>query len=52
MLKLAQKLQKTILCEQLLTILEQKKLFIERYVTMDETWVHHYNPETKIRSMQ
>ena len=24
-----------------------KKDFLHRYVTMDETWIHHYTPETK-----
>ena len=24
-----------------------KKDFLPRYVTMDETWIHHYTPETK-----
>ena len=24
-----------------------KKNFLHRYVTMDETWIHHYTPETK-----
>ena len=53
MLTLAQKRQGTVLCEQHLTNFRaNKKLFIERYVTMDETWVHHYDHETKIQSMQ
>ena len=53
MLTLAQKRQRTVLCEQHLTNFRtDRKLFIERYVTMDETWVHHYGPETKIQSMQ
>ena len=52
-LSLPQKRQRTVLCEQHLTNFRaDKKLFIKRYVTMDETWVHHYDPETKIRSMQ
>ena len=53
MLTLAQKRQRTVLCEQHLTNFRaNKKLFIERYVTMDETWVHHYDPETKIQSIR
>ena len=49
MLTVAQKPQWTVLCEQHLTNFRaDKKLFIERY----ETWVHHYDPETKILSMQ
>ena len=26
------------------------KKFLRRYVTVDETWVHHYTPETKNQS--
>ena len=26
--------------------------FRRRYVTMDETWAHHFDPETKLQSMQ
>ena len=53
MLTLAQKRQRTVLCEQHLTNFRaDKKIFIERYVTMDETWVQHYDPETKIQSIQ
>ena len=53
MLTLAQKRQRTVLCEQhLANFRGDKKLFIERYVTMDETWVHYYDPKTKIQSMQ
>ena len=26
--------------------------FLERLVTVDETWLHHYDPETKQQSMQ
>src|ERR1043166_3927749 len=26
--------------------------FLARYVTMDETWVHHFDPETKLQSKQ
>ena len=29
-----------------------KKDFLRRYVTMDETWIHHYTPETKRLSSQ
>ena len=24
--------------------------FIRRYVTMDKTWAHHFDPETKLQS--
>lgn len=26
--------------------------FLDRFVTMDETWVHHYTPESKLQSKQ
>ena len=29
-----------------------KKDFLRRYVTMDETWIHYYTPETKISSAE
>ena len=29
-----------------------KKDFLHRYVTMDETWIHHYRPETKKSSAE
>ena len=29
-----------------------KKDFLHRYVTMDETWIHHYTPETKRSSAE
>ena len=27
-------------------------LFVKRIVTGDETWIHHYDPESKQQSMQ
>jgi len=29
-----------------------KAKFQRRYVTMDETWAHHFDPETKLQSME
>ena len=26
--------------------------FVARFVTMDETWIHHFQPETKLQSKQ
>ena len=26
--------------------------FVERVVTQDETWVHHFDPESKMQSKQ
>lgn len=31
---------------------KNKADFIRRFITTDETWVHHYTPETKIQSKQ
>jgi len=28
------------------------KEFLQRFVTVDETWIHHYTPETKEQSKQ
>src|ERR1700729_3834548 len=38
-------------CQQLLKKFKSKN-FLETMVTVDETWVHHYDPESKIASMQ
>ena len=29
-----------------------KKEFLRRFITVDETWIHHYTPETKEQSKQ
>ena len=40
-------------CHQLLReFQENPEDFMDRIVTQDETWVHHYDPETKRQSMQ
>ena len=40
-------------CQQLLDRFSAEgETFLERIVTGDETWVHHYTPETKRSSMQ
>lgn len=31
---------------------QNKELFIQKFITMDETWVHHFDPETKLQSKQ
>ena len=31
---------------------EDESTFFKRLITQDETWVHHYDPETKAQSMQ
>lgn len=30
---------------------EDPDRFFSRFITMDETWLHHYNLETKLQSM-
>jgi len=30
----------------------KRKEFLRRVVTVDETWIHHYTPETKQQSKQ
>jgi [histone H3]-lysine36 N-dimethyltransferase SETMAR len=48
-----QKRNRTVICERLLKLFQGDKMnFLDRYVTMDESWVHHYDPETKIQSKQ
>ncbi|KAJ0176595.1 hypothetical protein K1T71_007774 [Dendrolimus kikuchii] len=31
---------------------EDSENFLSRFVTMDETWIHHFDPETKQQSSQ
>ncbi|QQP41991.1 Putative DD34D transposase [Caligus rogercresseyi] len=31
---------------------QNKKEFFRRYITMDETWIHHYTPESKRQSAE
>ena len=39
--------------QQCLTLFKRNpKEFLRRYVTVDETWIHWYTPETKERSKQ
>jgi len=39
--------------EQCLTLLKRNpKEFLRRFVTVDETWIHWYTPETKEQSKQ
>lgn len=48
-----QKRARMDICRQLLdTFRKNKKSFLDRYITMDETWVHHYDPETKLQSKE
>ena len=39
--------------EQYLAILNRNKVeFFRRYITVDETWLHHYTPESKRQSAE
>ena len=38
--------------ELFVTVCSQKKDFLSRYVTMDETWIHHFTPESKRQSAE
>jgi len=31
---------------------KNKTYFVHRFITMDETWIHHYTPESKQQSKQ
>jgi hypothetical protein len=31
---------------------KNKTDFVRRFITMDETWIHHYTPESKQQSKQ
>lgn len=53
MLKDDQKRKRAEVCQELLDRFNiDREGFIGRLVTVDETWVHHYDPETKQQSMQ
>ncbi|QQP51227.1 Mariner transposase, partial [Caligus rogercresseyi] len=39
--------------EKCLAMFKRNKLeFLRRYVTMDETWIHHFTPESKRSSFE
>lgn len=45
--------QRTESCKELVALYnEDEARFISRLVTGDETWIHHWDPETKLESMQ
>ena len=51
-LNAAQKRQRRQSSEQILEFFRRaQNNFLSRLVTMDETWLYHYNPETKQKSM-
>lgn len=48
-----QKEVRKAICQRLLDRFNQEKdHFLKRIVTCDETWVHHYTPESKMASME
>ena len=53
MLSEEQKLRRVQISKRLLDMyFEDEENFISRFVTMDETWVFHYDPESKQQSME
>ena len=53
LLTVDQKRQRVIDCERCLELFRRNKPnFLRRYVTMDETWIHHYTPESKRSSAE
>jgi len=48
-----QKCPRMKISEQCLEHFNKKKTdFMHRFITMDETWIHHYTPESKQQSKQ
>ena len=47
-----QKEQRSDSCKELIELESKDTRFFYRIVTMDETWVHHFDPEMKSLSMQ
>ena len=39
-------------CKELIELESKDTRFFDRIITMDETWVHHFDPEMKSSSMQ
>ena len=53
MLTADQKHRRRQVCDELLDeYYEEAEDFLDHIITQDETWVHHYDPETKQQSMQ
>lgn len=46
------KAERVTCCIELRELSESDNTFFDRVITGDETWVHHYEPESKRRSMQ
>jgi len=48
-----QKRNRKKISEQCLECFNKNKTdFVRRFITMDETWIHHYTPESKEQSKQ
>ncbi|EFA13479.2 Mariner Mos1 transposase-like Protein [Tribolium castaneum] len=48
-----QKLIRKMISEECLARLQHNPVdFLRRFITVDETWIHHYSPETKQQSKQ
>ena len=47
-----QKEQRADSCKELIKLESKDTQFFYQIVTMDETWVHHFDPEMKSSSMQ
>lgn len=47
-----QKRRRFQVCKQLLERLQEEPGFLDRIVTVDESWFHYYEPESKAASMQ
>ena len=47
-----QKEQRADCCKELIKLESKDTRFFDRIVTMDEIWVHHFDPEMKLSSMQ
>ena len=53
LLTVDQKRQRVVDSERCLELFRRNKPnFLRRYVTMDETWIHHYTPESKQSSAE
>lgn len=53
MLTADQKRRRVTVCTELLGRFQQDpENFLKRLITQDETWVHHFDPETKIQSKE
>ena len=48
-----QKFERADVSQSILDMFKRNpKIFLRRFVTIDEVWIHHYTPETKEQSKQ